>query len=155
MSDRVIATPKKESIVVENVYPQPPEKVWRALTDPKILETWLMPNDIRAEVGARFNFHTKPGQGWSGTIDCEVLQVETNRLLVYTWGGGSKAAEGYGQRLDTVVTWTLTPTEEGGTHLRLEHAGFDPDSFALKVMGQGWSGKISDRIRAVLESMAD
>ena len=150
MSDRQNTVKPRESIVVENDLPDPPERVWRALTNPGLLEAWLMPNNIRAEVGARFQFRTAPVPGWSGIVECEVLEVVPYQLLVYSWRGGSKATEGYGQLLDTLVTWRLTPLENGGTRLHLEHSGFDPDSFAFKAMCQGWKGKISEKIRQVL-----
>jgi uncharacterized protein YndB with AHSA1/START domain len=150
MSDPPNATRRKESIVVENELPDPPERVWRALTDPQLLESWLMPNNIGAEVGARFQFRTAPAPGFSGIVECEVLEVVPHRLLVYSWRGGSKAVEGYGHELDTVVTWRLTPLENGGTRLHLEHSGFDPDSFVFKAMSQGWKGKVSEKIHQVL-----
>jgi uncharacterized protein YndB with AHSA1/START domain len=150
MSDRQDATQRRESIVVESDLPDPPERVWRALTDPRLLEAWLMPNNIRAEVGARFQFRTAPAPGWSGIVECEVLEVVPHRLLVYSWRGGSKSAEGYGQELDTVLTWKLTPLEGGGTRLYLEHSGFDPDGFAFKAMSQGWKRKVSEKIHQVL-----
>jgi uncharacterized protein YndB with AHSA1/START domain len=150
MSELETASNHKESIVAENVLPFPPERVWRALTDPKLLEAWLMPNNIRAEVGHRFQFRTNPAPGWSGLIDCEVLEVVPHKLLVYSWSGGSKAVDGYGHRIETVVKWTLSPTEDGGTRLHLEHSGFEPDSFALKAMGQGWNRKVAERIAQVL-----
>jgi uncharacterized protein YndB with AHSA1/START domain len=150
MSDPQKATRRRESIVVENDLPDPPERVWRALTDPSLLEAWLMPNNIRAEVGARFQFRTAPAPGRSGIVECEVLEVVPHRLLVYSWRGGSKATGSYGHELDTVVTWRLTPIANGGTRLYLEHSGFDPDSLAFKAMGQGWKGKVSEKIRQVL-----
>jgi uncharacterized protein YndB with AHSA1/START domain len=150
MSEQQVASKNKESIVVESELAYPPEKVWRALTEPRLLEAWLMPNDIRAEVGHRFNFHTNPTQGWNGTIDCEVLEIVPHRLLVYSWSGGSKAVDGYGHRIETIVRWTLTPTARGGTKLHLEHSGFDPDSMALKAMGQGWVRKVTLRIAEVI-----
>jgi uncharacterized protein YndB with AHSA1/START domain len=155
MSDQQKATRRRESIVVENDFPDPPERVWRALTDPSLLEAWLMPNNIRAEVGARFQFRTAPARGWRGIVDCEVLEVVLHRLLVYSWRGESTAIEGHGPDLDTVVTWRLTPLENGGTRLYLEHSGFDPDSFMFKAMGQGWKGKISEKIRQVLAAQSD
>jgi uncharacterized protein YndB with AHSA1/START domain len=85
MSDPPNATQRKESIVVENELPDPPERVWRALTDPQLLESWLMPNNIGAEVGARFQFRTAPAPGFSGIVECEVLEVVPHRLLVYSW----------------------------------------------------------------------
>lgn len=144
----------KQSIIVDYDLPDAPEKVWRALTDPKLLEAWLMPNDIRAEVGHLFNFRTQPAPGWDGIVHCEVLEVVPQQLLVYAWRGGSKKLEGYGHELNTVVTWKLTPTSDGGTRLHLEHSGFDPASFAFKAMGEGWRGKIAERISKVLSAAA-
>jgi uncharacterized protein YndB with AHSA1/START domain len=144
---------EKRSIIVEYELPEAPKKVWRALTEPKLLEAWLMPNDIRAEVGHRFNFRAQPVPGWDGTVYCQVLEVVPEQRLVYAWRGGSQNLEGYGHELDTVVTWQLTPTPDGGTLLRLEHSGFDPDSFAFKAMGQGWRGKLAERITQALAAI--
>ncbi len=100
------------SVVVEREVPFPPDKIWRALTQPHLIEEWLMKNDFQPVVGHRFNFRAD----W-GAVDCRVLAIEPNKTLSYTWGA-------YG--LESVVTWTLTPTRTG-THLRMEQAGFRPD----------------------------
>ena len=100
------------SVVVEREVAFPPEKVWRALTQPHLIEEWLMKNDFKPVVDHRFNLRAD----W-GSVDCQVLAVEPNRTLAYTWAA-------YG--LETVVTWTLTATSTG-THLRMEQAGFQPD----------------------------
>jgi uncharacterized protein YndB with AHSA1/START domain len=100
------------SVVVEREVPYPPEKIWRALTQPHLLEEWLMKNDFKPEVDHRFNFTAD----W-GSVNCQVVAVEPNKILSYSWG-----AFGVG----TFVTWTLTPTSTG-THLRMEHTGFRPD----------------------------
>ena len=100
------------SVVVERELPFPPEKIWRALTQPHLIEEWLMKNDFKPVVGHGFNFRAD----W-GAVDCQVLAVEPNKTLSYTWAA-------YG--LESVVTWTLTPTRTG-THLRMEQSGFRPD----------------------------
>jgi uncharacterized protein YndB with AHSA1/START domain len=100
------------SVVVERDFPYPPEKIWRALTQPHLIEEWLMKNDFVPAVDHRFKFSAD----W-GAVDCEVLVVEPNTSLSYTWAA-------YG--LDSVVTWTLTPTGTG-TLLRMEQSGFRPD----------------------------
>lgn len=141
---------EKQSIVVDYVLPEPPAKVWQALTDPDLLSRWLMPNNIRAEVGHHFTFQAPPVPGWDGVVHCEILEVVPEQRLVYTWQGGSRRIDGYGHEVDTVVTWTLTPDSPGGTRLHLEHSGFDPESFAFKVMGQGWRGKVAERIGQIL-----
>ena len=100
------------SVVVEREMPFPPEKIWRALTQPQLIEEWLMKNDFKPVVGHSFNLRAD----W-GAVDCQVLAVEPNKTVSYTWGA-------YG--LESVVTWTLTPTS-GGTRLRMEQSGFRPD----------------------------
>jgi uncharacterized protein YndB with AHSA1/START domain len=143
-----------QSIVVEYDLPYPPEKVWRALTEPQLLAAWLMPNDIKPQVGHRFTFKTAPVPGWDGTVHCEVLVVEPHRRLRYSWRGGSDRLKEYGAPLDTVATWTLTPSPTGGTHLRLEHNGFPLESFAFTKMNEGWRGKVAQRIAQVLAEAA-
>ena len=100
------------SVVVEREIPHPPEKIWRALTQPHLIQDWLMQNDFRPVVGHHFNFRAD----W-GAVDCQVLAVEPNKTLSYTWAAYD---------LKSVVTWTLTPTS-AGTHLRMEQSGFRPD----------------------------
>lgn len=100
------------SVTVERDIPFPPAKIWRALTQPHLIEAWLMKNDLKPVVGHRFNLRAD----W-GVVDCQVLTVEPNKTLSYTWCA-------YG--LTSVVTWTLTPTNTG-TRLRMEQSGFRPD----------------------------
>jgi uncharacterized protein YndB with AHSA1/START domain len=109
------------SVVVEREFPHPPEKVWRALTQPHLIEEWLMKNDLKPVVGERFNFRADflP----NGALDCEVLAVEPPSKLSYTW---DSASDNPAFSLKSVVTWTLTPTSKG-THLRMEQSGFRPD----------------------------
>lgn len=105
--------------VVEREFPHPPEKLWRALTQPHLIEEWLMKNDFAPKVGHRFQLKGE----WGGTLDCEVLTVEPGRTLAYRWDFDHEDPA-YG--LKSVVTLTLTPTESG-THLRMEQSGFRPD----------------------------
>jgi len=105
------------SVVVERVFPHPPEKLWRALTESPIIAQWLMKNDFEPVAGRKFQFRFDPVQGWDGVIDCEVLVVEPLKRLSYSWGSLG---------LDSVVLFTLNPAE-GGTHVRMEQSGFRPD----------------------------
>ena len=112
-----------ESIVVECDLAAPPAQVWRALTEPELLSAWLMPNDIRPEVGACFTFQADAEAG-SGPIECEVLAVEPLRLLRYSWRGEDGNRAPSDRTLDSTVTFVLAETPDGGTHLRLAHDGF-------------------------------
>jgi uncharacterized protein YndB with AHSA1/START domain len=95
----------------------PPEKVWRALTIPELLQEWLLPvTGLELMPGTAFAFKTQPVGGWDGVVSCRMLEIEAQRKLSYTWVVGE---------MDTVVTFTLTPTASG-TRLSLEHTGFQP-----------------------------
>ena len=119
------------SVVVERDLPFPPEKLWRALTQPHLIEEWLMKNDFEAAVGHRFQLRGE----WGGVLDCEVLAIEPNRTLSYSW---NHAHEDPAFDLRSVVTFTLTPTGEG-TRLRIEQSGFRPDQRqAFGGALQGW-----------------
>jgi uncharacterized protein YndB with AHSA1/START domain len=147
------AKTETKSIIVEYELKQRPEKVWRALTEPDLIEAWLMPNDFRPALGHRFVFRTTPAPGWDGIVHCEVVAIEPHRRLSYTWRGGSPERIGYGGSLDTVVTWTLTMSASGGTLLRLEHAGFTTENDATySILKHGWSG---DKMRASITRIID
>jgi uncharacterized protein YndB with AHSA1/START domain len=107
------------SVAVERDIPFPPEKIWRALTQPHLIQEWLMKNDFAPVVGHQFKLRGD----WGGVLDCEVLALEPNRSLSYTWNHAHSDAA---FNLQSVVTFTLTPTPPG-TLLRVEQAGFRPD----------------------------
>ncbi len=107
------------AVVVEREFSHPPEKLWRALTQPHLIEEWLMKNDFKPAVGHHFNLRGD----WGGVLDCEVLAIEPHKELSYTWNFKHDDAA---FNLTSVVTFTLTPTPTG-THLRMEQAGFRPD----------------------------
>ena len=112
------APSQTESIAFEFDLQHSPQKVWRALTDPALLSEWLLPVvELKLETGAAFAFKTQPHPGWDGTVSCRVLEIEAHRKLSYAWAVPF---------LDTVVTFTLTPTASG-TRLHLVQSGFKPD----------------------------
>jgi uncharacterized protein YndB with AHSA1/START domain len=115
------------SVIIECDLPDPPKTVWRALTDQNLLGAWLMPNDIRPEVGAHFSFRPETGASTGSPIDCEVLEAEPNRLLRWRQSERSES-DGKPRSLDSVVTFELSDTPTGGTHLRLIHDGFQTGS---------------------------
>ena len=134
------------SVVVERELPHPAEKVWRALTQGPLMEEWLMKNDFQPVVGHRFSFRAEPMPHWNGVTEGEVLVVEPNRRLVYSWNAsGAEAANG----VKTVVTWSLTPTAEG-VLLRMEQSGFRPGQDAnLQGAQYGWQKFIASLERVV------
>ena len=117
------------TVVIDREMPHSPEKIWRALSEGPLIAEWLMSNDFQPVVGHRFSFRSTPVPNWNGIIHSEVLVLEPNRRLAYSWGTLG---------LESVVTWTLTPSE-GGTHVRMEHSGFPVDQDAsYKGATYGW-----------------
>src|SRR6202000_1329689 len=112
------------SVIVEREVPFPPEKIWRALTQPHLIAEWLMQNDFQPKLDHRFTL-----RGDWGSVDCKVLEIEPNKTLSYRWDA---------MGLESVVTWTLTATPKG-THLRMEQAGFRSDQEqAYQGAKYGW-----------------
>jgi uncharacterized protein YndB with AHSA1/START domain len=112
------AKSQNEAIAFEFDLPHRPEKVWRALTDPELLAQWLLPTiGFELGPGKAFTFKTQAYPGWDGTVNCQFVEIEPLRKLAYTWTVPF---------LDTVVTFTLTPTESG-TRLVMVQSGFKPD----------------------------
>jgi len=133
------APSQTESISFEFDLHHSPEKVWRALTDPVLLTEWLLPViELKLEPGAAFTLKTQPQPGWDGIVNCRFLEIEAQRKLSLRWIVGD---------IDTVVTFTLTPTASG-TRLSLVQSGFRPDQkqnfggarYGWKMMG----GKLVD-----------
>jgi len=106
------ATADLRTVTVEREIAYPPEKIWRALTQPHLLQEWLMQTDFAPEQDREFTL-----RGDWGSVDCRVLEVDPPSSLSYTWGA---------MGLESVVTWTLTPTPKG-THLRMDQTGFRKD----------------------------
>ena len=133
------------TVVVEKEFRHAPAKVWRALTEGALIAQWLMENDFKPVVGHRFQLRTQPVGGWSGVIDCEVLEVEAPQRLAYTWNT---------MGVDTVATFMLTPTA-AGTALRIEQSGFsEAQEQNYKGAMYGWrnfAGKLETVVNAMNE----
>jgi uncharacterized protein YndB with AHSA1/START domain len=127
-----------QTVTVEREMPYPPEKVWRALTESGLIDQWLMKNDFQPVVDHRFKFTAD----W-GSVDGRVLKIEPNKSLAYTW-------EAYG--LESVITWTLTPTGTG-THIRMDQSGFRQDQQqAYNGARHGWQ-KFFDNLDQVVKGL--
>jgi uncharacterized protein YndB with AHSA1/START domain len=138
-------TEEIRSVVIEREFAHPPEKLWRALTQPHLIADWLMQNDFAPKIGHRFNLKGD----WGGVLDCEVLALEPDRRLSYTW---NFANDDPAYALESVVTFTLTPVP-GGTHLRMEQRGFRPGQKQAYGGAQaGWKaffGKLEETLGRV------
>ncbi|MEC3976822.1 SRPBCC family protein [Amycolatopsis sp. H20-H5] len=138
------------SIHVDQFLAHPPRKVWRALTEPDLLERWLgMPNDIKPVVGHRFELLARPvpAAGFAGgPVPCEVLVADQEELLSISWGPV------------WTVTWRLV-AEGRGTRLLLSHEGFDPEDefqqISRRIMGGGWRSHAQRMLERLLDALED
>ena len=138
-------------IVVDEFFPHAPETIWTTLTTRELIERWLKmtPAGFEPVEGRAFTMQTTPAGAWDGVIRCRVLEAVANERLAYSWSGGDDSNVGYGSKLDTVVTWTLSRVE-GGTRVRMVHSGFvlPRNETAFKGMGEGWKDVVQ-RIDAI------
>jgi uncharacterized protein YndB with AHSA1/START domain len=142
--------PHTQDIVVDDIFPHAPETIWKTLTTGELMGRWLMaPTGFEPVEGKRFTFQTTPAGAWDGVIHCQVLEAAPNERLVYRWKGGHEENAGYGSKLDTVVTWTLSRVENGA-RLRVVHSGFvlPRNEIAFKNMGEGWK-KVVKNLNAI------
>lgn len=137
------------TIYCDQFLPYTPAQVWKALTTPELIARWLMPNDFQLKVGHHFTFQNVPipNVKFGGTVYCEVLDFEPERWLSFSW-----VDRGEENGLNSTVTWRLEPEGEG-THLYLEHAGFDPNhplqQLGYQMMSKGWN-RLPQRIADIL-----
>jgi uncharacterized protein YndB with AHSA1/START domain len=102
---------------------QPPSEVWEYLTQPELIEQWLMKSDFQPIVGHkfRFTFIAKPNSKYEGVVHCEVLEVKPFSKLSYSWNGSTQDKS---RNYNSIVVWTLIP-KDNGTELQLRHNGFE------------------------------
>jgi uncharacterized protein YndB with AHSA1/START domain len=144
----------QKSIAQEWLLDHSPDIVWEYLTTPDLIAQWLMPNDFKPIIGHKFQFRTNPRikVGFDGIVYCEVLEMVPNQKLSYSWKGGPAPGK---ITLDSIVTWTLSPTPTG-TRLQLQHQGFRgiKNFLAYVFMNAGWGKKIRNRFTQMLDQTA-
>jgi uncharacterized protein YndB with AHSA1/START domain len=136
-------------------YPHSPAKVWRAVTDPALIPLWTAtgaggrPEGFTATAGTKFRFVAKPKPGWSGVVDCEVLEASEPSLLRYSWTGDDGGDV-------TEVAYRLEP-HDGGTRFTYTHTGFTGagGAFMAKLLGRVRRKMLTVGLPAVLEDLDD
>lgn len=129
----------------EAVYPFPPERVWRAITDRDELTQWLMANDFEPRTGHRFQFRGKAKAGSEGAVECEVIEMEKPRQLTYRWVSGN---------LNTIVRFRLESADDGGTRLILEHSGFEAAGGSMVSAMLLWNRALREKLPEVVSGIA-
>jgi uncharacterized protein YndB with AHSA1/START domain len=123
-------------------FEQSPETVWKYLTTSELMAEWLMKNDFELMLGRKFMFKANPHPDldFDGKVYCEILEIDPEKKLVYSW----KSGDGLGtMNVDSIVTWILIPKNEG-TELILEHSGFDElkNTMLFQAMNKGWDENV-------------
>lgn len=131
-------------------YRQPPARVWRVLTDPALMAVWgSRPEGFSPTLGTKFMYVDDPMPGWSGFIECEVLEAREPSVLRYSWVADE------GDPLELV--YRLKP-HEGGTRLTFEQTGFKGIGgflLAKMIMGPVRRKMFGVRIPALLDELGD
>ncbi|MEU0430172.1 SRPBCC domain-containing protein [Streptomyces sp. NPDC006290] len=141
------------AIHIVNDYPHSPAKVWRAVTDPELIPLWTAtgaggrPEGFATDVGTEFRFVAKPKPGWSGIVDCVVLEADEPRLLRYSWtdhGGGET----------TEVAYRIQP-HAAGTRFTFDHTGFTGTGglFMAQILGHVRRKMLRVGLSAVLNQL--
>ena len=133
-----------ETLAFEFDLRHPPEKVWRALTEPALLAEWLLPViDLELVPGTEFTYKTQPYPGWDGIVNCRMLEIQERQKISWAWVVGE---------IDTILTITLTPTDKG-THLEIVQSGFRTDQKQASGGARyGWK-KMTGQLTDLLERM--
>ncbi|MGW3094969.1 SRPBCC family protein [Streptomyces sp. NPDC001102] len=142
-------------ILIVRDYHHPPERVWRAVTDPELIPLWTAtgagarPEGFATTVGTKFKFIAKPKPGWSGVVVCKVLEVREPSLLRFTWqdqGGGAVTEVAY--RIEA---------HGNGTRFTYHHTGFTGAGgfFMAKVLGSVRAKMLTEGLPAVLDDQGN
>ena len=161
--------PKKKSakgkdLVITRFLNAPPEKVWKAWTEPEEVKKWWGPAPFTApsiridlRVGGRYRFCMRSPEGkdfWSTGVFREIVP---NERLVYTDSfadakGRVVPATHYGLSGDVPLEMRVTVTFErhgGKTKLTLRHAGL-PAGEMSRLTGAGWNSSLDKLAEGLL-----
>jgi uncharacterized protein YndB with AHSA1/START domain len=134
-----------DSIIAEVEIAAPPEKVFRALTEPaRVMEWWWGQESTYKTVA--WEIDLKPGGRWQclarnkadGSqieVHGEVLEVDPPNILTYTWNPSWASLPA------TIVRYTLTPIPSG-TKVSLVHSGFG-DHKAVQERHRHWAQSLA------------
>lgn len=135
MTGEVTVEGSGATITFERTIDAPQERVWRLLTDPDSLSSWLAPTrlDLRPGGEIEIDFGEE-----GGPVVGHITELDAPRRLAYTW-------RSVGER-ESVVEWELHPYGEQ-TRLTLVHRGL-PEAMS-RGYGAGWHAHL-DRLAAVV-----
>jgi uncharacterized protein YndB with AHSA1/START domain len=124
----------------------PRDRVWRALTDARLLSDWLMPTDLAAREGAEFTLEPGTLAGFLGPVSAELTELVPPHRMVMLWQG---------EKLHTRMVWELTETDSGCT-LQLVQTGFigAPATLRRRALRDTYARLFAERLPLVLDRLA-
>ncbi|MGE0279254.1 MAG: SRPBCC domain-containing protein [Rhizobiaceae bacterium] len=102
-----------EDLTLDVAIDEPPQKLWRALTEPAIVKRWLAPVDTKT-----------PGAGTGQS--CELIAAEPNRSASYIWRDPEAG--------ESMVTFAISERTDGFSRLSIVHTGL-PRVFTVATAG--------------------
>ncbi len=148
--------PSSDALTVrlERTIAAPPERVFRAWTDPAYIAKWFGPGPdfpvlevaMDPREGGAYRFVVADPTGKQHTVKGIYRRIDPPKTLSFTWAWESPGWVGRESR----VTVELAPTDDGGTHLTLTHTEL-LDADAVRNHGEGWNGGL-DQLKALVES---
>lgn len=120
------------------------DRAWEYLTDPERVEEWLTSASPIAAIGEthRLDF----GEG--SIVEGPIVALEPGRRFAHGWAWIDAEP-----RQETLVTWTVTALDAGGSEIELVHDGWaeaGADSAQRDDHEGYWSGYLDD-LRDLLE----
>jgi uncharacterized protein YndB with AHSA1/START domain len=121
-------------------FDEPPERVWRAITDPTEIASWFGDSaelDLIPGGAGRF--------GWDkhGSFAVRVEEVDPPIRLAWSWA--KEPDVGIDVGVSTLVEWVLTKRPDGGTILDLTESGFVEEKHLEDNTG-GWQAELIDLV---------
>jgi uncharacterized protein YndB with AHSA1/START domain len=153
-----------EDLVITRNFNAPPEKVWRAWTEPVALKRWWGPQDFTAptakldlKVGGKYLLCMRSPEGKDYWTTGEYREIKPPEKLVMTdcfadEKGNKTTAAAHGLKGDwpDETLETVTFEKQGkGTRMTLRQSGI-PSGEMLDMCRQGWEGsfdKLADSLK--------
>lgn len=139
-----------DTIIVEQIFDQPVERVWSAISDPGELEKWYFDiPDFELRLNHKFHFY-EPGEEKKFLHVCEIVEFQLLKKLLYTWSYPEISKE------STLVNWELESVGEQ-TRLVLRHEHLDHfrslgEGFSFESFLEGWRSILKESLKGYLEN---
>lgn len=148
----------QDVIVCEVEIAAPPERVFRALTDPDQFTRWfcgssclIKASHMDARPDGSYYYATQESSvvvNGVNEFEChgKIIETDPPRLLAYTW----IANWHFAKERKTIVKWELT-AGAAGTQVKVTHSGLADEPAARDDYRGGWPGVV-EKLRGYVET---